>query len=78
MGVKVHLLKRAAGPLGNFASGSTIEVSEQEAAALVADRAAERIAGMVPYVKPPEPVIAKRETATDKGAAVRRKAVAED
>lgn len=78
MGVKVHLLKRAAGPSGNWGSGSTIEVSEAEAAGLVAAGAAERIAGMVPYVAEPEPVKAKRETATDKGAAFRRKAVDQD
>jgi len=50
MGVKVHLLKRVAGPDGNFASGSTIEVSEAQAKALVAGGAAERIDKMQAFV----------------------------
>jgi len=85
MGVKVHLLKRVAGPEGNFASGSTIEVSEAQARALVAGGAAERIDKMQAYVpltvdggqltaeeeRPEKP---KREKATDKGASKRETA----
>jgi hypothetical protein len=84
MSVKVHLLKRVAGPDGNFPSGRTIEVSEAQAKDLVADGAAERIDAMVPYVqltidngqltteeKAPK---TKREMAVDKGALKREKA----
>lgn len=52
MGVKVLLLKRYAGPLGNFPSGRTIEVPEGEVAGLVAAGACEPISGMRPYVSP--------------------------
>ncbi len=83
MRVKVHLLKRVAGPDGNFPSGRTIEVSEAQAKDLVADGAAERIDAMVPYVslesgvRSPEEEKApksKRETAVDKGSSKREKA----
>lgn len=83
MSVKIHLLKRVAGPEGNFPSGRTIEVSEAEAKDLVAAGAAERIDGMQPYVvateeiTPPTPTQAggkKKEVATDKGASKRETA----
>lgn len=83
MSVKVHLLKRVAGPEGNFPAGRTIEVSEAEAKGLVAAGAAERIDAMQPYVvateetTPPTPPQArgkKKEVATDKGAVKRETA----
>lgn len=51
MRVKIHLLKRVAGPEGNFPAGRTIEVSEVDANGLVSAGAAERIDKMVPYVQ---------------------------
>ena len=68
MGVKIYLTKQVAGPSGNWAPGSTIEVDEAQAKRLVDAGAAERIDAMVPYVAPP---VLKRETATDKGASKR-------
>jgi len=68
---KMHLLKRYASPAGNFAPGSTIQVDEAEAEALVAAGAAERIDAMPAFVAEApkkESAKAKRETATDKGA----------
>lgn len=78
MGVKVHLLQRVAGPAGNWPAGRTIEVSEQEAQALVAVHAAERIDSMAPYVEltaeDGRPEKSKREKAVDKGAVKRETA----
>ena len=80
MGVKVLLLKRYAGPLGNFPSGRTIEVPEGEVAGLVAAGACEPISGMQPYVSPESVVRSqegkgKKETATEKPAGKVEKAV---
>lgn len=83
MSVKIHLLKRVAGPAGNFPAGRTIEVSGAEAKDLVAAGAAERIDGMVQYVQltsdngqltTEEPAKSKREKAVDKGAVKRETA----
>ena len=68
MGVKIYLLKRVAGPDGNWPAGRTIEVDEAQAKDLVDAGAAERLDQMQPYVAPP---VLKRETATDKGASKR-------
>lgn len=69
MGVKIHLLKRVAGPSGNWGPGSTIDVDEATAKSLVAGGAAERIDQMQPYVREE-----KRETATEKAASKRETA----
>lgn len=81
MSVKVHLLKRVAGPEGNFPAGRTIEVSEADAKGLVAAGAAERIDKMQPYLSPESVVRSpeeeakpKREKAVDKGASKRETA----
>lgn len=83
MSVKIHLLKRVAGPEGNFPAGRTIEVSEAEAKGLVSAGAAERIDKMQPYVQltsdsgqltAEEPAKSKREKAVDKGAVKRETA----
>jgi len=77
MRVKVHLLKRVAGPDGNFPVGRTIEVSEAQAKDLVADGAAERIDAMQPYVQLPVEEVkpkAKRETAVDRASTKRETA----
>ncbi len=84
MGVKVHLLKRVAGPSGNWGPGSTIEVAKAEADALVAAGAAELIDSMVPFVaeadvKAPAEAgeaqaKAKKETAVEKPSGKREKA----
>lgn len=68
MGVKVHLLKQHASPAGNFSPGRTIEVSNEEADALVNAGAAERIDGMQPYVVE----VPVKEKATEKKAETRR------
>lgn len=83
MGVKIHLLKRVAGPEGNWPAGSTIEVDQAEADGLVAAGAAELISGMQPYISLESGVQrledgkSKRETATEKAAGKKEKAVAE-
>ena len=81
MGVKVHLLKRVAGPEGNFASGSTIDVSEAQAKALVAGGAAERLDKMQAFVvaapqatEEEGPEKPKREKAIDRASTKREKA----
>lgn len=79
MGVKVYLLKRLAGPSGNWPEGSTVEVSEAQAKVLVAVGAAELIAGMKPYVVAApqaieEPAKSKREMAVEKAVVKREKA----
>ncbi len=85
MGVKVHLLKRVAGPDGNWPAGSTIEVDQAQADALVAGGAAELIDSMVPFVaeadvKAPAEAgeaqaKAKKETAVEKPSGKKEKAV---
>lgn len=77
MGVKIYLTKRVAGPSGNWSPGATIEVSEAEAKILVAAGAAERIAGMVPYVSAEEAqakAVSRKETATEKATSKRETA----
>ncbi len=79
MGVKIHLLKRVAGPDGNWPAGSTIEVGQAQAKVLVDAGAAELIAGMQPYVSEAEAKALaeapkKKETATEKPVGKKEKA----
>lgn len=73
MAVKVLLLKRVAGPDGNWPAGTTIDVSESHAKDLESVGAAERLAKMVPYVEPAAKAPA-RETAIEKPAKKRETA----
>ena len=84
MGVKIHLLKRVAGPDGNWGAGETIEVDQAQAVALADAGACELISGMQPYVSEAEAkalaeaaeahLKAKKETATEKAAGKKEKA----
>lgn len=71
--VKVHLLKRVAGPSGNWPAGRTIEVPEADVAGLVAAGAVERIDTMAPYVLEADAKATKRETAVEKPSNKREK-----